>query len=293
MLRHTNPIFVGYMWLNIAMAKLNISYTNPKVTHAAETVAADLNLPLVRLDKDLTHASSTANSFDLSIDYSLYFSTQGLMLISNLQDGGATVRCDFVSGANRHRVNFGGGNGQTIAKAVGVSGKFQPRVLDMTAGWGRDAFLLASLGCHLTLLKRNPIVFKLLEDGLGRAKVAAENDSKLSAIIGRMQLLKKDSLEYLDTLKETSHPDIIYIDPMFPSRKKSAKVKKDMQALHTLVGVDKDSEKMISKALTKARYRVVVKRPVHAEFLANIKPNYSLEGKSTRFDIFALQKLLS
>lgn len=287
----TNPNFLRYMWLNIAMSRINISYTNPNFNCIAETVAADLNLPLVRLHKDLTHASSTANSFDSTIDYSLYFCAEGLILISNLHNGGAPVHCDFVSGANRHRVNFGGGNGQTIAKAVGVSGKFHPQVLDLTAGWGRDAFVLASLGCDLTLLERNPIVFKLLEDGLGRAKVAAENDSKLAAIIGKMRLLKMDSLDYLETLEETSRPDIIYIDPMFPSRKKSAKVKKDMQALHSLVGVDKDSEKMISKALTKARYRVVVKRPVHAEFLANIKPNYSLEGKSTRFDIFALQKL--
>lgn len=273
------------------MVNINISYTNPNFINLAETLAADLCLPLVRLDKDLTHASSPANFFNSSIDYSLYCSSQGLMLIANSHNGGATMRCDFVSGTNRHRVNYGGGNGQSIAKAVGVSGKFQPKVLDLTAGWGRDAFVLASLGCDLTLLERNPMVFRLLEDGLSRAQIAAQTDVGLGDIVGRMRLLKMDSFDYLETVEEDSCPDIIYIDPMFPIRKKSAKVKKDMQALHNLVGIDKDSEMMIDKALTKARYRVVIKRPANAEFLANIKPNYSLEGKSTRFDVFSLQKL--
>jgi len=78
---------------------------------------------------------------------------------------------------------------------------------------------------------------------------------------------------------------------MFPLRKKSAKVKKDMQALHKIVGADEDSGQILDKALANARYRVVVKRPAHAEFLADTKPTYSLNGKSTRYDIFALQKL--
>ncbi len=180
-------------------------------------------------------------------------------------------------------------------------GKFQPCVLDVTAGLGRDAFVLASLGCKLTLLERNPIVYKLLEDGLRRAQSAAENDPQLDAIVRRMQLLKIDSLQYLDALNEdaldentlnhNTKPDIIYIDPMFPLRKKSAKVKKDMQALHSIVGADEDSGQIIDKALSKARYRVVIKRPAHASYLADTKPTYSLSGKSTRFDIFALQKL--
>ena len=170
-------------------------------------------------------------------------------------------------------------------------------MLDVTAGLGRDAFVLASLGCKLTLLERNPIVYKLLEDGLQRAQTAADSDPQLDAIVSRMQLLQEDCLQYLDALSkealDANKPDIIYIDPMFPVRKKSAKVKKDMQALHKIVGTDEDSGQIIDKALSKARYRVVIKRPAHAGFLADTKPTYSLNGKSTRFDIFALQKLPS
>lgn len=280
------------------MTNLNISYSDPLYKSLAELTASELSLPLVQLTKDLNTKSLAANLFDPSNDHSLYYSSEGLTLIPLNNTSSGEVRCEFVSGANRHRINYGGGNGQSIAKAVGVSGKFQPCVLDVTAGLGRDAFVLASLGCKLTLLERNPIVYKLLEDGLRRAQLVAESDPELDAIVSRMQLLKMDSLQYLDTLNEdalvgNTKPDIIYIDPMFPLRKKSAKVKKDMQALHKIVGADEDSGQIIDKALSKARYRVVIKRPAHAGFLADTKPTYSLSGKSTRFDIFALQKLPS
>jgi 16S rRNA (guanine1516-N2)-methyltransferase len=78
---------------------------------------------------------------------------------------------------------------------------------------------------------------------------------------------------------------------MFPPRKKSAQVKKEMQALHQIVGEDDDASLILEKALNKAIYRVVVKRPAHSDYLGKIEPSYSLEGKSTRYDIFAKQKL--
>lgn len=278
------------------LANITISYSHANYKQVAELTAAELDLPLVMLEKELTFKTLRSDQSLLPGDYTLYFSTDGLALLPIKQNDSGLVSCDFVTGSNRHRVNYGGGNGQSIAKAVGVSGKFHPHVLDVTAGLGRDAFILASLGCSVSLLERNPIVYKLLEDGIRRAQSAAESDPQLDAIVDRMQLLKMDSLQYLDALNEDAleddtKPDIIYIDPMFPLRKKSAKVKKDMQALHSIVGADEDSGQIIDKALSKARYRVVIKRPTHAGFLADIKPNYSLSGKTTRFDIFALQKL--
>ena len=278
------------------LANITISYSHPNYKQIAELTAAELDLPLVVLEKELTLKPLRSELSLLRGDYTLYFSAYGLALHPITQNDGGSVTCDFVTGSNRHRVNYGGGNGQSIAKAVGVSGKFQPCVLDVTAGLGRDAFVLASLGCSVSLFERNAIVYKSLEDGLRRAQLVAQSDPELDAIVSRMQLLKMDSLQYLDTLNEdalvgNTKPDIIYIDPMFPLRKKSAKVKKDMQALHKIVGADEDSGQIIDKALNKARYRVVIKRPAHAGFLADTKPTYSLSGKSTRFDIFALQKL--
>ena len=85
--------------------------------------------------------------------------------------------------------------------------------------------------------------------------------------------------------------DVVYLDPMFPERKKSAKVKKQMQAFHAIVGTDADADGLLALALNVATYRVVVKRPAGANYLAEKKPSYSLEGKSTRYDIYTLKKL--
>ena len=85
--------------------------------------------------------------------------------------------------------------------------------------------------------------------------------------------------------------DVIYMDPMFPERKKSAKVKKEMQAFHQIVGADEDAAELLPLALERAKYRLVIKRSANAGYLADMQPSYSLEGKSTRFDIFALRKL--
>lgn len=277
-----------YMCLNNPMTSINISYSNAQLRCLAESASLQLGLPLINIDN--ADKPDSQNSLK-STDYSLHFSLDGLSLVSNTKNSHGAIRCDFAAGSNRHRRNFGGGNGQMIAKAVGVSGKFYPLVLDLTAGMGADSFILASLGCRLKLLERNPIVYRLLQDGLSRAATAGRDEPALAEIIGRIKLLEGESSTHLKGLQAIDYPDIIYLDPMFPTRKKSAQVKKDMQALHSIVGADEDADILLEKALSKAKYRVVVKRPAYSEFLANTKPSYSLEGKSTRYDIFALQKI--
>lgn len=265
------------------MSNIIISYSDQQFKVAAERCSKQIDLPLFEWPSD------SKNTF-LEAGYSLHFSEDGVSFISHQNNHGA-IRCDFVSGSHRHRRKHGGGNGQMIAKAVGVSGKFLPKVLDLTAGLGSDAFVLASLGCRLQLLERNPIVHLLLKDGLERAEVAGANDPEIAAIMQRITLMKIDSASYLELLNEGNYPDIIYIDPMFPARKKSAQVKKEMQALHEVVGSDDDASAILQSAINKAKYRVVVKRPSHSDYLGMLQPSYSLEGKSTRYDIFAQQKL--
>lgn len=226
-------------------------------------------------------------------DYLLDISESGLSLVPSADKGYGAIQCDFAGGAHSHRRRFGGGNGQAIAKAIGVSGKFYPQVLDLTAGLGGDSFVLASLGCTLTMLERNPIVHSLLADGLARANASKENDSELVAIMERITLIQCNSADYLEQwgIDGSLSADVVYLDPMFPERKKSAKVKKQMQAFHAIVGTDPDADKLLALALNVANYRVVVKRPTGAEYLADKKPSYSLEGKSTRYDIYTLKKL--
>ena len=95
------------------------------------------------------------------------------------------IKVDFVEGAVAHRRKFGGGRGQDIAKAVGLKHGFTPHVLDATAGLGRDAFVLAGLGCQLTLMERMPVVAALLDDGIERAKL----NHDVADIANNMQLI--------------------------------------------------------------------------------------------------------
>ena len=133
---------------------------------------------------------------------------------------------DFMEGANAHRRLFGGGKNQLIAKAVGLKSSYRPYVLDVTAGLGQDGFVLATLGCEVKLLERVPVIFELLNDGLLRAEKSAQAD--LQTIVSRMSVICQDSLTYLSASESAtvSIPDVIYVDPMFPEREKSALVKK-------------------------------------------------------------------
>jgi len=201
------------------------------------------------------------------------------------------ILAEFTEGSTDHRRKFGGGKGQLIAKAVGIKAGVYPLVLDATAGLGKDAFVLAALGAQVKLIERSPIVHCLLQNGLHRAeKFAQENDPELLSIIQRMNLITDSSHDYLSSLNADSFPDVIYLDPMFPEREKSAEVKKEMHAFHTLVGKDEDADLLLPIAISHVNYRVVVKRPRKAPFLNDQAPSFQLEGKSSRFDIYTIKK---
>ena len=82
---------------------------------------------------------------------------------------GTAIHCDFLGGSYGYRRAHGGGRGHGLARAVGLKGGATPSVLDATAGLGRDGFLLADLGCRVTLVERAPAIFAILRDGLSRA----------------------------------------------------------------------------------------------------------------------------
>ncbi len=194
------------------------------------------------------------------------------------------IKVDFVAGAVAHRRKFGGGRGQDIAKAVGLKHGFTPHVLDATAGLGRDAFLLASLGCKVTLMERMPVVAALLFDGIERAQLTIETAS----IAESMQLIFASAIENMPT---SITPDVIYLDPMYPHREKSALVKKEMRVFQALVGEDLDADALLAPALQLAKYRVVVKRPSYAPPLAEKKPSMSIKMKKNRFDVYVKQAI--
>jgi len=194
------------------------------------------------------------------------------------------VFVDFASGAVAHRRKFGGGKGQSIAKAVGLKSGVKLHVIDATAGLGRDAFVLASLGCHVDMVERSPIAAALLEDGLDRALLDAEIGGWVQE---RLQLTHASGYDYLQQHKA----DVVYLDPMFPHKKKSALVKKEMRVFQGVVGADSDADALLDVALAAAKYRVVVKRPDYAPFLNDKKPSMSIKTKKNRFDVYVKQAI--
>ncbi len=218
--------------------------------------------------------------------YALQLGEAGLQLVELGPQAPGPVRVDFVEGAVAHRRQFGGGAGQMIAKAVGIAQGIRPRVLDATAGLGRDAFVLASLGCQVDLIERQPLIGALLEDGLQRAAA----DAEVAGIVARMRLLQGNAIELMAGWQGEA-PQVIYLDPMFPHRDKSALVKKEMRLFRPFVGDDLDAPALLDAALKLASHRVVVKRPRKAPVIEGAKPGYALEGKSSRYDIYPLKKL--
>jgi len=213
--------------------------------------------------------------------YALNFSEEGCVLCYLEGKKLRQLQVSFVSGAKDHRRKFGGGKGQAIAKAVGLGQSKRPlSVLDATAGQGGDAFVLASLGCHLTLVERSPVARALLVSALEQGKAHADlsEDQALINIFERMHLLSEEH-------------DVVYLDPMFPERKKSALVKKEMRVFHDIIGADADSDGLLEPALALAEYRVVVKRPNIAPFLGGKAPEYQLNGKACRFDIYVKRSI--
>lgn len=191
------------------------------------------------------------------------------------------ITVDFIAGAMAHRRRFGGGRGEAVAKAVGIKKGYVPSVVDATAGLGRDAFVLASVGCHVTMLERHPVVAALLFNGLERAY----QDAEMGAY-WREHLVLRFGIDLTGLRAEGLAPNVVYLDPMFPHRQKSALVKKEMRVFQSLVGADEDADALLQPARQLATKRVVVKRPDYAGFLADEKPQSCLETKSHRFDFY-------
>ncbi len=171
---------------------------------------------------------------------------------------------------------------QPLARAIGIKGLHPPDVLDATAGFGSDAFMLACLGCTVRLIERAIPVAVLLQDGLMRA--AANPD--LQAIAQRLSLQVTDSRRWLQCVRVEEWPTVIYLDPMYPTRRKSALVNKKMQALHALLGTDDTGDELLAIALQRATQRVVVKRPHWAPPLAGHTPDWTIQAPQIRFDVY-------
>lgn len=200
------------------------------------------------------------------------------------------VAVDFESGGMRRRRNSN--TPELLGRAVGQGKKKRLRVLDATAGLGRDAFVLAALGCEVLLSEREPVIVELLRSGLEIA--ARSDDARLAEIVQRMRLCPGDATH--NDAPHIAGVDVIYLDPMFPVRTKSAAVKKEMTLFHELLQGEPhphDADGLILWALRQDVARVVVKRPVKAPPLAQQQPSHSLRGKAVRYDVYVFRGIAS
>lgn len=214
---------------------------------------------------------------------------EGLVLAGDETRYGKPLYVDFVGGKAGHRRRFGGGRGQLIARACGLGKGVTPNVVDATAGLGRDAFVLAGLGASVVLVERVPAIAALLADGLARAASHADT----AEIVARMRLIPGDATVELAALVAASglSPEVVHLDPMFPHREKSALVKKEMRVFRELAGDDADGPRLLEAALDVATHRVVVKRPRKAPPIAGPAVAHTLEGKTSRYDIYVHRSL--
>ncbi len=226
---------------------------------------------------------------ELNSTFALVLTEQRLELRKLDEPKLGAIFVDLVGGAVAHRRKFGGGKGQAIAKAAGLNKGVTPTVLDGTAGLGRDAFVLASLGCKVQMVERNPVVAALLDDGLQRAKQDEEIGFWVSERMSLLHASSHDALQQLTQQTDFVQPDVVYLDPMYPhpeNKKKSALVKKEMRVFQSLVGADLDADGLLAPALQLATKRVVVKRPDYAHWLAQQAPTMAIETKKNRFDVY-------
>ena len=267
--------------MNMPNTPISISYSSDNLKENAMNFSKITGYPCV-LEEDI----NTALNLNFTSDF---------VELRDMEKN-ISIHIDFISGNLAHRQQFGGGRGQSIAKAMGLKqGVPPPTVIDATAGLAKDAYVLACLGCPITLLERSPVIVELIKDAIHRA----EKDEHFQTILKTgFNVIAESSIEYLTTLleqkdavrRDVNYPDVIYLDPMYPHRKKSASVKKNMQILQKLLGQDDDTQELLDIALKIAKKRVVVKRPKGAENLTDFKPTYLVESKKTRYDVYIIAK---
>ena len=190
------------------------------------------------------------------------------------------LKCSFIEGPILHRLKYGKGRGQNLAKAVGMKFNKNRNIIDATAGLGYDSFILASLGAKVTLIERSQKMHTLLQNGIDEGK---SYGGQIEKIVNRMELLFGDSKDILPKLT----PEVIMIDTMYKDRKKTALVKNNMRLVREIVGPDSDYIELLKVALNCAKNRVVLKQPRYAEPIKEItKCSHQILGKTIRYDVF-------
>ena len=254
-----------------------VTAETPARVAAAREHARDLGLPFVE-----NVEAAEPGTLALVLD------EEGWALLDPAPGAPGAVRADLLGGGLGERLRAGGRGEGRLASALGLKRHPGARVLDATAGLGRESALAAALGCTVIACERSAVVATLLREALDRAAA----DPTLAPVIARIDLRVSDAravLAALAALPEGERPDVVLVDPMFPDRSNAARAKKEMQLLQRLLGPTdpRDTVALIEAALAAARRRVVLKRPVHAPHLEGIRPpDLEVPGRAARYDVY-------
>lgn len=240
----------------------------------SKPLSQELEIPFVASLTGLTHENAI---FDYSNDDA---NTPQLILHLLLDGQHDILKFDLAQGEVALRASKVSKSNEVIAKAIGCKSYYRPNVLDATAGMGRDSLMMAMLGCNIIMQERNFAIYQLLKNALTRLKNSGDFKTE---IVARLNLQKLNSISHMENLNDI---DVIYLDPMFPTRKKSALVKKEMRLFKLLAGEDEDADQLLLNSLASKTKRVVVKRPKGAPILAGKKPSHEIVAKKFRYDVY-------
>ncbi len=246
---------------------LRIETQEPERRREAEALARELSLAMIEHDQRSVGKDALT----------LAMRDNGLELRDASTHPGRGLRIDFTHLAKRGRGVANLSRRQPLARAIG---RHTAAVLDATAGLGQDAALLAAMGFHVTAAERHAILAAMLREALSRA---LQHEPSHKLLDDRLHMIHADAREVLNRRRATF--DCVYLDPMFPpKRKASALAKKEIRLVRALVGDDPDARELLDVARASAK-RVVVKRPTWAGPLAN-DVTASIAGKLTRYDVY-------
>lgn len=244
-----------------------IQATDAAAKERAEELAARLPLPLIGTTERAT------------FDFILRVSSQRVELCRLAEPYAKPLSVDFDDPQLLRRAHLANRRSEMIARAIGHQPGKQLNIVDATAGLGRDGFILASLGHRVHWIERSPVIAVLLEDGLRRLHQSRpELAHRLSLHIG-------EANQCLPVIARMDNLAVIYLDPMYPPRTKSALVKKEMRWLRQLVTEQDNSQELLELALRYKPERVVIKRPAYAPYVA-ANPKIIYQGKQHRFEVY-------
>lgn len=234
------------------------------------------------------HIETVSQERQDKYDLLLVYTEKGLEIQLKQEDKGrrsVILHVDFLSSALTYRRLHGGGIKQELARAVGIKPGIRPSIIDATAGLGKDALLMASWGCPVTMIERSPLLAALLEDGLQRAQAP---QGLPEPIRDRLHLLHGDAAILIRDTRTLPRPDTIYLDPMYPHGNKTALNRLEMRVIRKLVGDDGDAAELLEHALDHAKKRVAVKRPKRAPLLGGREPSHVIKMKNSRYDVYMI-----